>query len=415
MLESIIQFFTQNDYYYFKLATIPLVSGFIGWFTNWQAIVMTFNPVDFVGIKLGKLKLGWQGIIPANGPKMAGITVDLMTQKLIKVEEIFERLNPQDVANEMGPHMQQISENVVNKIMKRDAPTIWKNIPEAVKKQIFSRTSQDIPMAIKTMMESVKTNIHDLLDLKKMCVDAIVKDKQLVNEIFLKCGKEEFKFIEISGWWFGLIFGIGQMMVWHYFPYDWTLPVAGIIVGYATNWLALKMIFEPRHPKKYFGITFQGMFLKRQKEVSAEYAKIIAAKVLNSENLWEHMLNESDGDRMFKLIEEHVEEGVENATKGLAEPIARMLVGTERYMSTKQLIIKEIVVQLPAKLRNLYGLTDKAFDIENTMRERMQAMNPDDFVGVLRPAFEEEELKLILVGAVLGGLAGLAQLMFVFA
>ena len=37
-----------------------------------------------------------------------------------------------------------------------------------------------------------------------------------------------------------------------------------------------------------------------------------------------------------------------------------------------------------------------------------------DKSGEWYPAFEEEEMKLILVGAALGGLAGLAQLVFVF-
>jgi hypothetical protein len=44
----------------------------------------------------------------------------------------------------------------------------------------------------------------------------------------------------------------------------------------------------------------------------------------------------------------------------------------------------------------------------------MNAMSPKDFVGVLRPAFEEEEWILILVGAVLGGIAGFAQWALVF-
>jgi uncharacterized membrane protein YheB (UPF0754 family) len=79
---------------YLKYASIPIVSGGIGWFTNKLAVLMTFEPLFFWGVKAGPLKLGWQGIIPANAPKMAAISVDLMTEKLINIEEIFERLDP---------------------------------------------------------------------------------------------------------------------------------------------------------------------------------------------------------------------------------------------------------------------------------------------------------------------------------
>ena len=57
---------------------------------------------------------------------------------------------------------------------------------------------------------------------------------------------------------------------------------------------------------------------------------------------------------------------------------------------------------------------DEAMNLETTMRERLRVLPPEDFVGLLRPIFQEDEWKLILVGAVLGLLAGLFQLFVVF-
>ena len=42
---------------------IPLIAGFIGWFTNWLAVKATLYPIEFVGIPP---LLGWQGVIPKN-------------------------------------------------------------------------------------------------------------------------------------------------------------------------------------------------------------------------------------------------------------------------------------------------------------------------------------------------------------
>jgi hypothetical protein len=44
----------------------------------------------------------------------------------------------------------------------------------------------------------------------------------------------------------------------------------------------------------------------------------------------------------------------------------------------------------------------------------MESLPPEDFQDLLRPCFQEDEMKLILTGAVLGFLAGIAQLVFVF-
>jgi hypothetical protein len=52
--------------------------------------------------------------------------------------------------------------------------------------------------------------------------------------------------------------------------------------------------------------------------------------------------------------------------------------------------------------------------IERLLRERMEALPPAEFQDLLRPCFQEDETKLIAMGGVLGLLAGLGQLFFVF-
>ena len=48
------------------------------------------------------------------------------------------------------------------------------------------------------------------------------------------------------------------------------------------------------------------------------------------------------------------------------------------------------------------------------MVERMIALSSEEFQDLLRPCFQEDEIKLILVGAFLGFAAGICQLVFVF-
>jgi uncharacterized membrane protein YheB (UPF0754 family) len=399
---------------YLKYASIPIVSGAIGWFTNKVAVIMTFEPLNFWGVKVGPVPLGWQGIIPANAPKMAEISVDLMTEKLINIEEIFGRLKPEDVAREMAPQMMKTTRNVINKAMMTYSPVIWSNTPTRFKNAIYERAAADMPDAIKGMLNDIQGNLKDLLDIKKMCVDALMKNPGLINEIFKRCGKEEFKFIEVSGWWFGLIFGIFQMVVWIVYPANWTLPVCGIIVGYVTNWLALKLIFEPKRVWKVGPWKILGLFIKRQMEVSEEYSRIVTAEILNSVNFWDHMLNDKSGDKMMSLLEKHVGFGVDKAASNMARPVVEMVVGAEKYEEVRRTVVHALVRELPKSMMDMAEFTDNVFDIETTMRSRLQSLSPDEFEGVLRPAFEEEELKLILVGAFLGGLAGFGQLMLIF-
>jgi uncharacterized membrane protein YheB (UPF0754 family) len=69
--------------------------------------------------------------------------------------------------------------------------------------------------------------------------------------------------------------------------------------------------------------------------------------------------------------------------------------------------------ELPEHIRLIFDYAEEALDIEDTLREKMQSLSPPVLVSFLRPVFQEDEWKLILVGAILGGIAGLLQLLTV--
>jgi uncharacterized membrane protein YheB (UPF0754 family) len=406
---------------YWKIGTIPIIAALVGYVTNVIAVQMTFYPLELWGFRIGKIPIGWQGIIPSKSPKMAAISVDLMTSKLISIEDVILQLDPYEMADEMGPHMINMTEKVMSETLEEADMVLWESLPQSVKERIYARVTRELPRLIQDMMIDISENIYDLFDLKKMVIEALLRDKQLMVDIFLKCGAEEFKFIERSGLYFGFLFGLVQMGVWagcsHYFPgQQWInliLPVFGGIVGYATNWVALKLIFRPMNPVKVLGMTFQGLFIKRQKEVSAEYARIVAGHIINSQNIYDEMIYGKHVDRLVKLVQVHVKKALD-LSAGYTKPFIQFIVGPKKYMQVKKKLVKRFVYALPGPVRKTFDYTERAFDMENLLRTRLQALPPEEFEGILRPAFQEEELKLILVGMVLGIIAGTAQMVLIF-
>jgi hypothetical protein len=45
--------------------SMPIVAALIGWVTKIVAIEMMFRPLDFVGVTVGRIPLGWQASCPA--------------------------------------------------------------------------------------------------------------------------------------------------------------------------------------------------------------------------------------------------------------------------------------------------------------------------------------------------------------
>ena len=387
-------------------ASIPLMSAIVGWGTNVLALKMTFWPIEFVGIPPW---LGWQGIIPSKARKMANTTVDLITTRLVGVEEVFARLDADRVIDEMRPHVDAMLREVVHKVVSDHSPQVWRVMPESLKEEIFKKALADAEGVVRESFTQLTDEIEEILDLKRMAVDALLADRGFINTIFLECGREEFRFIERSGITFGFLFGLLQMVAWYFYKAPWVLPAMGLLVGWATNILALRLIFSPLKPIRLPGATIQGLFLKRQDEVSEAYARLITEKIVNTRNIMEAIFHGPTTDRIVEIIDDQVRASVESYA-GINGPIFNLVVGSERYEAIKARVTQLIVEGAPdGPVRAVLPYAEEAMDLEGTLRVRLQALSPPEFVDLLRPVFQEDEWKLVTVGALLGALVGAAQ------
>src|SRR3546814_9056637 len=125
---------------------------------------MMFQPIDFVGIK--PPYLGWQGIIPRNAAKMAGISVDLMTSQLISVREVFQRLDPERVARELEPALIEAMDRITRDVAERFQPGLWNALPEFVRTRLVQPVQAELPDLITEIMGDVRDHIDRLFDLK---------------------------------------------------------------------------------------------------------------------------------------------------------------------------------------------------------------------------------------------------------
>ena len=152
----------------------------------------------------------------------------------------------------------------------------------------------------------MKANIRSVLDIHDMCMTTCIENKEKVNKLFLECGGKEFIFIKRSGFYFGFVFGCLQTILWLFYDGAWLLPVCGFVLGWLTNYLALKIIFRPVKPIKICcNYQVQGLFLKRQKEVSETFARVGCEELMNTETMWKYILNGPNRKNFQTLLRAH--------------------------------------------------------------------------------------------------------------
>ena len=313
---------------------------------------------------------------------MASVCFDLMTTKLLNLKEIFDRLDPKRFSEVMEDAVLLMLDSIVNDVAMKYMPTVWTYLPEKVKDEIIVVMNIESETFLTSFMEEVKEHIDDVLDVKEMTVSACVREKRLVNKIFQECGDKEFTFIRRSGFYFGFLFGLIQMTIFFFYNASWVLPFFGFIVGWATNWLALKVIFRPLNPTKIGCFTMHGIFLKRQMEVSETFARVNCVEILHTKAIWETILNGPKSKNFYAMLRAHSIAFTDRLV-GRMKPITIAAMGSDQFSEMKEEISQKIAEQLPSVMPHSYKYTTEALDMENTIRERMQKLSYPEFEGVL--------------------------------
>lgn len=390
------------------ILTIPIISAIIGWGTNVVAVKMMFAPLDFVGI----WKLGWQGIVPANAARMAADSTRIITTKLLRLRDLFQNFDPKGFA---GQHLERVVDETVEQVIEetaaRYAPEMWAGAHEMARTAIRQMVRADVERVMVDILADMGESIEDILDLEAIVVDTAERDRKVIADMFQTVGAKEFKFIKSSGAYFGLLFGLIQMAAWIFVPLWWTLPAFGFFVGYATNDLALKLIFQPAEPKRIGPWVLQGLFHKRQKEVAEAFSRMVSADILNAENMVRKMVTGATGDRFFAIVRRHIDALVE---KYQHNPMVATMVPSDKWTEARAELHRRLREELPRPGGFLHVFTGRAVDIYEELLERMNTLDSKSFEGILRPPFQRDEWKLIVVGGVLGLAAGLGQVFFVF-
>jgi len=174
------------------------------------------------------------------------------------------------------------------------------------------------------------------------------------------------------------------------------------------NYLGITLIFEPVFPRRVGPFTMQGLFLKRQPEVSDVFAKLISEEVINLHNVGNELLYGPRSDRTHQMLEDTIRPAVDKAI-GPAQGALRVAIGSKEYDRIRASVALEAADFAAAFDDEEFG-KEQSKKIYDFVAKQMRKLPSDDFNELLRSAIKQDEWLLFLHGAVLGFGAGLLHL-----
>ena len=191
------------------------------------------------------------------------------------------------------------------------------------------------------------------------------------------------------------------------------IPIISAFIGWFTNWIAIKMLFHPREPKRILGITFHGIFPKRQKIFAEKLGKMISAEFLSYEDIEEKIANPKNLEKLMPMIEEHVDNFLKNKLSD-EMPFLSLFIGSKTIKSLKKTFMQELEILFPQIMKRYAGHLEEELDLEKIVIDKVSAFSTDKLEDILYQIMSKEFRFVEILGGVIGFIIGIIQVLITY-
>ena len=190
----------------------------------------------------------------------------------------------------------------------------------------------------------------------------------------------------------------------------YTLPLIGALIGWLTNYIAIKMLFHPRDEVRIFFIPIHGVFPKRQKDLARKLGQIVSEELVSVEDLTAHLKEKATSEAILNHISTRLEEGITSRLPR-AFPMLAMLMSSDKAEKVKAFLLEQIGSLNEELIDKLSGELEEELDVHKIVEEKVGAFSSDKLEEILFSIMRREFKFVEMVGAVLGFLIGVAQIL----
>ncbi|HAT4211129.1 TPA: DUF445 family protein [Clostridium perfringens] len=183
----------------------------------------------------------------------------------------------------------------------------------------------------------------------------------------------------------------------------------GAVIGYITNWLAIKMLFRPREAKYIFGMKLPftpGLIPKEKSRIANKVGETVGTHLLNSDSLSKALKDDKIKAKFNEVAKEKINQVI-NSNSTLEESLKNTL--GENYYALKGSMIDNIAKTILESIQEEEFKNKVKFYIVDSIKERLNKnpekiidfINSNKFREVIINTLEEEKTRDIIGKALL--------------
>ena len=187
----------------------------------------------------------------------------------------------------------------------------------------------------------------------------------------------------------------------------------GALIGWLTNYLAIKLLFRPYEEVNFVFFKLQGLIPKRRHEIAVNIADVIEKELISMKEIGEKLDTDTmDYDELDEFLDKLVNEKVK-AELLEKNPFLKMFIKNGIMKKMKKKIKKIILDNKEEMFSLLFRNLEKNVDIKGHIVEKMDDFSLKEIEDMIMKISRNELRHIEILGGVLGGIIAVFQFLII--
>ncbi len=186
------------------------------------------------------------------------------------------------------------------------------------------------------------------------------------------------------------------------------LVFIGAMIGWVTNFIAIKMLFRPYKEVNFIFFKIQGLLPKRRNEIGNSIAEVVNNELVSVKDIISKISPEDIEENIGLIVDRILESRLkEEIVKNF--PMAAFFLSDSMLEKIKH-IIKQSILDHKEEMINVFAeYLENKVDIKSIIVEKVNGFSLEKIEEIIITLAKKELKHIEYIGAVLGGIIGLVQ------
>lgn len=182
----------------------------------------------------------------------------------------------------------------------------------------------------------------------------------------------------------------------------------GAMIGWITNYIAIKMLFRPYKEMNFLFFKIQGLIPKRRSEIAISIADTVQKELISLKDITSSLNADELEEKMGIVIDKILEEKLESEiTKKF--PMLAMFLSDEIINKIKSMIKTSILENKETIINMFTSYLEEKVDFKKIIIENVEAFSLEKLEEITYSLAKKELKHIEVIGAILGGIIGIFQ------